>query len=153
GPSYARKGSRCWRYYISRAALTGRGVEVGSIARISAPEIETFVVKAVEARLKRVGRRLQSGDPLPASEDIGADESPTCDSGPRPMADAAIESAIERVTLGASRIEIALADAADVEEQDRRLVLPWTRSSPHRRRDIIQPTDEPEERPRRAMRA
>jgi NitT/TauT family transport system substrate-binding protein len=50
GPSHARKGSRCWRYYISRAALAGRGEAVGSIART--PQIETFVVKAVEARLK-----------------------------------------------------------------------------------------------------
>ena len=139
--------------HLSRAALTGRGAEAGSIARISAPRIETFVVKAVEARLKRLGRRLQPGGPLSTSEDMSADESPICDSGPRPLAAAEIESAIERVTLGASRIEIALADAADVEEQDRRLVLPWTRSSPHRRRDIIQPTDDPEGRPRRAMRA
>ena len=38
---------RCWRYYISRAALAGRGAAVGSIARISAPQIETFVVKAL----------------------------------------------------------------------------------------------------------
>jgi hypothetical protein len=152
GPSHARKGSRCWRYYISRAALAGRGEAVGSIARISAPQIETFVAKAVEARLKRLGRRLHL-DALSASEAISADESPICGSGPRRLPAAEIESAIERVTLSASRVEIALADAADVEERDRRLVLPWTRSSPHRRRDIIQCTDESGGRPRRAMRA
>jgi hypothetical protein len=90
---------------------------------------------------------------LSASEDISANESPICDSGPRRLPAAEIESAIERVTLRASRVEIALADAADVEEQDRRLVLPWTRSSPHRRRDIIQGTDESGRRPRQAMRA
>jgi site-specific DNA recombinase len=153
GPSHARKGSRCWRYYISRAALTGRSAEVGSIARICASQIETFVIKAVEAHLKRIGRRLQPEDALCASEVISADESPICDSGPRPLSDVEIKSAIERVTLSASRVEIALADAADLEEQDRRLVLPWTRRFPHRRRDIIQPTDEPEARTRCAMRA
>jgi site-specific DNA recombinase len=125
----------------------------GSIARISAPEIEIFVVKAVEAHLKRLGRRLQSDGALCASEGISSDENPVCNWGARRLANEEIESAIERVTLGASRVEIALADAADMEEQDRRLVLPWTRSSPRRRRDIIQPTGEPERRPRRAMRS
>ena len=96
---------------------------------------------------------MQPEDALSALEDVSADESPICDSGPRRLRAAEIESAIERVTLSASRVEIALADAADVEEQDRRLVLPWTRSSPHRRRDIIQGTDESGGRPRRAMRA
>src|SRR5215470_17493690 len=109
--SHARKGSRCWRYYISRAALAGRGEAVGSIARISAPQIETFVVKAVEARLKTLDRRLQPEDALFASEAISANESPICDSGPRRLPAAEIESAIERVTLSASRVEIALADA------------------------------------------
>jgi site-specific DNA recombinase len=153
GPTHARKGSRCWRYYISRAALTGRGAEVGSIARISAPQIETFVVKAVEAHQKRLDRRAHPRAALSALEEVSADESPICDSGRRRLADAEIKSAIERVTLSASRVEIALADAADVEEQDRQLVLPWTRSSPRRRRDIIEATDEPGGRPRRAMRA
>jgi hypothetical protein len=34
------------------------------------------------------------------------------------------DAAIERVTLSASRVEIALTGAADVEEPDRLLVLP-----------------------------
>jgi site-specific DNA recombinase len=153
GPSHARKGSRCWRYYISRAALIGRGSEAGSIARVSAPEIEIFVVKAVEAHLRRLGRNARPDGALSASNDTSGYGSSICDSRPRRLADVEFESAIERVTLTASRVEIALADAVDVEEPDRRLVLPWTRSSQRRSRDIIQATDEPEGRPRRSMRA
>jgi hypothetical protein len=61
-------------------------------------------------------------------EELGKPLMGFCDSVPRPLPAAEIESAIERVTLSASPVEIALADAADVEEQDRRLVLPWTNS-------------------------
>jgi hypothetical protein len=57
------------------------------------------VIKGVDAHLKRIGRRLQPGDALSASEVISADESPICESRPRRQAAPEIESAIERVTL------------------------------------------------------
>ena len=38
--SHASKGGRRWRYYVSRAALSGRKQEAGSIVRIPAAEIE-----------------------------------------------------------------------------------------------------------------
>src|SRR5437660_1144415 len=51
GAIYAAKGSRRWRYYVSRAALTGRSQETGSIARLSAPDIEGQVVDAIRTHL------------------------------------------------------------------------------------------------------
>jgi hypothetical protein len=47
GTSHASKGGRRWRYYVSRAALSGRRQEVGSVARIPAADIEDRVARAV----------------------------------------------------------------------------------------------------------
>ena len=51
GASFAAKGWRRWRYYVSRATLTGRDQEAGSTARVSAPQLEAFVVEAVKRHL------------------------------------------------------------------------------------------------------
>jgi site-specific DNA recombinase len=39
-PTWARKGSKRWRYYVSQAALQGEKDRAGSLARVSAAEIE-----------------------------------------------------------------------------------------------------------------
>jgi site-specific DNA recombinase len=49
GPSHAAKGGRRWRYYISRATLTGRKSEAGSVARVPADRIEKQVFDAVKS--------------------------------------------------------------------------------------------------------
>ena len=46
-PTWARKGPKRWRYYVSQAALQGRKQDAGSIARIPAAEIENRVVDAL----------------------------------------------------------------------------------------------------------
>jgi hypothetical protein len=51
GASHASKGERRWRYYVSRAALSGRWKETGSVVRIPAPEIENLIINAVGAHL------------------------------------------------------------------------------------------------------
>ena len=51
GASHASKSGRRWRYYVSRAALTGRKQDAGSIVRIAASEIENRVAVAVGAHL------------------------------------------------------------------------------------------------------
>ena len=47
GASHASKGGRRWRYYVSRAALTGRTQQAGSVVRIPASEIENRITRAV----------------------------------------------------------------------------------------------------------
>ena len=49
GASHASKGGRRWRYYVSRAALSGRKQEAGLVVRIPAPEIENSIANAVGA--------------------------------------------------------------------------------------------------------
>ncbi len=49
--SHASKGGWRWRYYVSRAALTGRKQDAGSVVRIPASEIENRIARAVGTHL------------------------------------------------------------------------------------------------------
>jgi site-specific DNA recombinase len=46
-PSWARKGIKRWRYYVSQAALQGDKSKAGSIVRVPAAEVEALVTEAV----------------------------------------------------------------------------------------------------------
>src|SRR5215212_5372811 len=48
-PSTAKKGSIRYRYYVSSMLAQGRRSEAGTIARVSAPDIEAVVVDALRA--------------------------------------------------------------------------------------------------------
>jgi site-specific DNA recombinase len=50
-PSFTVKNAVQYRFYVSSALLKGRKAEAGSVPRVSAPEIETAVFKAVRARM------------------------------------------------------------------------------------------------------
>jgi site-specific DNA recombinase len=49
GSSHAAKGGRRWRYYISRAILTGRKPDAGSVSRVPAAQIEKQVFDAIKS--------------------------------------------------------------------------------------------------------
>src|ERR1700733_15197307 len=49
GPSHAAKGGQRWRYYISRAILTGRKPDAGSVTRVPAAQIEKQVFDAIKS--------------------------------------------------------------------------------------------------------
>jgi site-specific DNA recombinase len=153
GASHASKGGRRWRYYVSRAALSGRWKEAGSVVRIPAPEIENRVANAVGAHLAaRVnaidGCRIDRGD---GRGDYAITQH---ESGRMPSylpSENDVRDAIDRATVSATRIEIVLNESIVVEGQDRVLTLPWTRASSRRRREIIQGVGAAQ-RPLRAMR-
>ena len=46
-PSWARKGSKRWRYYVSQATLQGDMSKAGSILRVPAADVETLVAEAL----------------------------------------------------------------------------------------------------------
>jgi site-specific DNA recombinase len=46
-PSWARKGSKRWRYYVSQAALRGDKSKAGSIVRVSAAALEALVAESI----------------------------------------------------------------------------------------------------------
>jgi site-specific DNA recombinase len=145
GPSHAAKGGRRWRYYISRATLTGRKSEAGSVTRAPAPRIEKQVFDAVKGFIAT--RRLPEGfGALPHFAASGktivshSAVSNPCLGIPDHVA---VLDAIERVTIGAKAIEIQLSDAVAINGQDRTLTVPWVPSSPYQRREIIQVEDKP----------
>jgi site-specific DNA recombinase len=154
GASHASKGGRRWRYYVSRAALSARRQEAGSIVRIPAAEIEDRVARAVGTYL--AGQANAIADHHVSSGFVGGDVASAQREHTRrpqtaPSAGSDVRNAIERVTVSATRIEIALSESVVGEAQDRLLELPWTRTSSRRRREIIEGVDEVK-RPRRAMR-
>jgi site-specific DNA recombinase len=46
-PTWARKGSKRWRYYVSQAALQGDKSKAGSILRVPAADVESLVAEAL----------------------------------------------------------------------------------------------------------
>src|SRR5271166_2055284 len=61
-PSWARKGSKRWRYYVSQAVLQGEKAKAGSVARVPAAEIESRIVDALGKIEPRLGSGARSVD-------------------------------------------------------------------------------------------
>jgi site-specific DNA recombinase len=107
-PTWAKKGSKRWRYYVSQAAQQGNKSKAASILRVPAADVEKLVAEAV-------------GQP-PLSDASSAD----------------IRNLIDRVVISDATIRIHLLKVADGSDGARILTLPWTRPSPYRKREIIQ---------------
>jgi site-specific DNA recombinase len=108
-PSWTRKGSKRWRYYVSQAALQGDKSKSGSILRVPAADVETLVTEAL-------GKL-----------------SPT-----RAASQTDIRELIDRVVISHATIRILLSEVAEGTDSTRILTFPWTRPSPYRKREIIQ---------------
>ena len=108
-PTWARRGSKRWRYYVSQAALQGERSKAGSVVRVPAPDVEALVADAL-------GKQRSNGA--------------------APQTD--IRKLIDRVVIGRATIRIQLSEVADGSDGARILTLPWTRPSPYRKREIIQ---------------
>src|ERR1700688_3335882 len=108
-PTWARKGSKRWRYYVSQAAPQGEKSKAGSVVRVPAADVETLVTEALSK----------------LSPDRAASQTD-------------IRHLIDRVVIGHATIRIQLSEVADGTDSARILTLPWTRPSPYRKREIIQ---------------
>jgi site-specific DNA recombinase len=108
-PTWARKGSKRWRYYVSQAVLQGDKSKAGSIQRVPAADVETLVTEAL-------GKL--SPDRTASQTDI--------------------RNLIDRVVIGRATIRIQLSEVAEENDSARILTFPWTRLSPYRKREIIQ---------------
>jgi site-specific DNA recombinase len=112
-PSWARKGSKRWRYYVSQAALQGDKSKAGSVIRVPAADVETLVAEAL-------GKL----------------------SPDRALSQTDIRNLIDRVVIGRATIRIQLSEVAEENDGARILTLPWTRPSPYRKREILQGADD-----------
>ncbi|MBV8969444.1 MAG: recombinase family protein, partial [Verrucomicrobia bacterium] len=133
-PTYAMKGGRRYRYYVSRAVQRGRPDEGGSVGRVPANEIETMVIEAVRERFAEGASSMAPNAGLPASDHDRH----------------AIRDLIERVTIAKDRIEIVLVTEPDDDEPSAPIILPWTAPLSTRKREILLPESEVRARPMRA---
>ena len=108
-PSWAKKGPKRWRYYVSQAALQGDKSKAGSIVRVPAAYVEGLVADAVT--------KLSSN---------------------RADSQTDIRNLIDGVTIGRTAIQVQLSDAGEAEAGARTLTVPWSPPSPYRKREIIQ---------------
>jgi site-specific DNA recombinase len=133
-PSWSRKGSKRWRYYVSQAVLRGDNTEAGSVARVSAPEIENKIIDAVGKLAQREGSEAR-----PSGYEATAGDTPSREAG-NAASDrhAEIRSLIDRVTLERTTIRIALSPDLEEHGEAKVLTILWTPPSPYRRREIIQ---------------
>lgn len=95
-PSYSTKKGVRYRFYVSTALLRGRKSEVGSLARISATELESAVVTAVR-------------DNNPDAVQLSATE--------------VIETGVERVTVSKNKIVVAISLQSTVDARE--LAISW----------------------------
>ena len=120
GASHASKGGRRWRYYVSRAALTGRTQEAGSVVRIPASEIENRIAHAVGPHLAGRASAID-GCHINHGGRGGHQAIPQLELTRRlrgdPPTEKDVRNAIERATVGATRIEILLSESV-AEGQD-----------------------------------
>ena len=138
GASFTARGGRRWRYYVSRAALTGRRQDAGSIVRIPAPEIETRVVDAVRMHLASCPTLTAAARAhYTHARDHGTEQDVSFGSSIGASGEE-IRDVIERVTVGKAGFEIELCETAVAEGQERSLTIPRTPRSSRRRREIIQ---------------
>jgi DNA invertase Pin-like site-specific DNA recombinase len=116
-PSHARKHGVKYRYYISAALVQGQQDQVGSVSRVSAPEIEALVVKAL---------RQQVGQPLATKDDASL-----------------IQDHMTRIEVQPDRLVMELVHAPDASTKRKprrqQVEVPWRKTPSTRRREILRP--------------
>jgi hypothetical protein len=98
-PAHANKGPLRYNYYVSSPVIQGRKAEAGSIARVSAPEVEGLVLEVLRERGAAYAGTAGLTNRLSDTESPEDDE----DAGAR-----FIERFIERITVGKKVIKITL---------------------------------------------
>jgi hypothetical protein len=124
-PSHTCKQGVRYRYYLSSAPLEGQAERSGSVRRVAATEIENLVIQSVRDHVK----------PAEAIDDRGL-----------------VEAYVEWVEIRPDRLIVRLKqpDAADGSQPEGKntLHIPWSKTPPTRRREILLPADPSQQRPR-----
>jgi site-specific DNA recombinase len=108
-PTWARKGSKRWRNYVSQAALQGSRSKAGSIVRVPAGVVEALVADAIG--------KLSSKCAASQTD---------------------VRDLIDRVEIGRTTIQIRLSEVSEADAGARIMTLPWSPPSPYHKRKIIQ---------------
>ena len=95
-PSHTNKKGIRYRYYVSQAVLQKQKAEAGSVARVSASDVETIVSESVRDR--------RASDQMSPSE--ASDRAAGADRGALSIDRAVLAEVVERVIVHRSEIEI-----------------------------------------------
>ncbi len=90
-PSEAAKGAKRWRYYISQAILQGRKQDAGSVARVSAPQIEAKILEALQEAMG------ENDVPPESLRDLARQDHDRSERPPDPMERSALTGRADRV--------------------------------------------------------
>jgi site-specific DNA recombinase len=126
-PSHTRKGNVRYRYYLSSAALQGTAERAGSVHRVPATAVEALVIKSVREYLR----------PSPSIDDRDL-----------------ITTRIARVEVQAKQLVIRMTGEPSASTNRRKtctrnvLRIPWQRTPPTRRREILLPEGMPSQHAR-----
>ena len=117
-PSHTCKQGVRYRYYLSSGLLQGQAERPGSVRRVAATEIENVVIQSVRDHVK----------PPEAVDDRSL-----------------VEAYVERVEIRLDRLIVKLnqTEAANGSQPEgtNTLHIPWSKSPPTRRREILLPAD------------
>ena len=100
-PSYSTRNGVRYRFYVSSALLRGRKTDAGSVGRVSATEVESAVLTALQPHQVREGT----------------------DNGPDPF------GAVERVVISRDQLMLTIADssgATDVDGVPAEIMVAWS---------------------------
>ena len=115
-PSYAQKGGKRYRYYLSSALSNGQLEHDGAVRRVPASEIETIVIDAVRKRIKE--------DTSITNREL-------------------IDASVGTIEVHATQIVIKLAKKGDRTTKRKAnnsvIYVPWKKTQMKRRREIIAP--------------
>ena len=121
-PSHARRRGTKYRYYLSSALLQGRAKQAGTVSRVPADEIEALIVKSVRGHLN-VSTEIEDA--------------------------VLIHTHVVRIEAQSDQLVIELSNAKGdgrKRKQSRNVIqVPWRKTPPTRRHEILMPdTSQPE---------
>ena len=96
-PTWAAKGGKRWRYYVSQAILQGRKEDAGAVGGVAAEEVERLIRSAVQMVLREAARAAN-----PEHVTIG---------------DQALRDLIQRATMRSGNIEVRLHDGEGIDRR------------------------------------
>jgi DNA invertase Pin-like site-specific DNA recombinase len=116
-PSHARKRGVKYRYYISTVLVQGQQDQAGSVSRVSAPEIESLVIKSL---------RRQVGQSATGKDNVSL-----------------IRDHLARVEVQPDRLVMELTHAPNAnarrKSRHQKIEVPWHKTPSTRRREILRP--------------
>jgi site-specific DNA recombinase len=137
-PSYAIKGWVRYRYYVSRGSVGPPGNSGTPVVRLSAPDIEETVLKALAGAADSNRAATTSG-----AVDDGPRAHNPIDRRSKPG-----QTLIERVDVRSGTIAIELVGDARDGKPSQTIVVPWSKLPSRVQRDVILPSNTQCEDPR-----